>query len=177
MANKCNVAFDYLSEHNGEYWYKCTTCGKSDWFSRSVKPDPNQPIKGCSGQPAFDATMLKVGDMFYSIKERNQAFHRSKIHKKIDGQDWFRYTLPLRTYELVTHKVLGILRKDLEGQWRPGDPDWDLETEYFVQIQDETHVGNTTTYLDEEDQYYLDKDQALAQIEILRAQAREMDKS
>jgi hypothetical protein len=125
----------------------------------------------------FDTTMLKVGDVFYSIKERNQAFHRSKIHKKIDGQDWFRYTLPLRTYELVTHKVLGILRKDLEGQWQPGDPDWDLDTEFFIQKEDATHVGTSTAYLDEEDQYYLDKDQALAQIEILKAQAREMDKS
>ena len=175
MANMCNVVFDHLSDHNGEYWYECTTCGKRDWFSRFVKPDPNQPIKGCSGQPAFDKAMLKVGDVFYSVKERNQAFHRKKIHQVIDGEDWFRYDIPLHTYEIVTYKVLGILRKELDGQWKPGAHDWDLETEFFVQIETATHVGNTTTYLDEEDQYYLDKDQALAQIEIFEAQAREKD--
>lgn len=176
MANKCNVIFDYSSPHNGEYWYKCTTCGASDWVARYDKFERNEPIKGCTGVPKFNLKILKVGDVFYSIKERNQAFERKKIHQVIDGQDWFRYDRPIRTYELVTYKVLGILRKELEGQWKLGDPDWDLETEFFVQRENATHVGNTTTYLDEEDQYYLDKDQALAQIEILEAQARETDK-
>lgn len=23
----CNVEFDFLSPHNGEYWYKCSVCG------------------------------------------------------------------------------------------------------------------------------------------------------
>lgn len=25
--------FDGLSLHNGEYWYKCKKCGKSDWIT------------------------------------------------------------------------------------------------------------------------------------------------
>jgi len=44
---QCNVAFDFLSPHNGEYWYKCTTCGAKDWFARYDLPSSNEPIKGC----------------------------------------------------------------------------------------------------------------------------------
>ena len=29
----------------------------------------------------FDSEKLKVGDVFYSVKEHNQFFHRKKIHK------------------------------------------------------------------------------------------------
>ena len=124
----------------------------------------------------INKTKIKVGDEFFGIKERNQAFHRSKIHKEIDGQDWFRYTTPLRTYEVVEYKVLGILRPQLEGRWKPGDPDWDLDTEFYVQMLDDTHVQAVTTYLDGEEQYYVDKDECLKYIEVLEAEAREMDK-
>jgi hypothetical protein len=30
---KHNIVEDGLSPHNGEYWYKCTKCGKSDWIA------------------------------------------------------------------------------------------------------------------------------------------------
>ena len=56
----------------------------------------------------FDPEKLKVGDVFYSVKERNQAFARKKIYQEIDEYRWFRYDRPLRTYEIVTYKVLGI---------------------------------------------------------------------
>lgn len=123
----------------------------------------------------FDPEKLKIGDVFYSIKERNQAFHRDKIHKEIDGQDWFRYTTPLRTYEIVEYKVLGILRPQLEGRWKHGDPDWDLETEFFVQTVDEIHFRTLTTFLDGEEQYYMTREEAQEQIKIFEAEAREMD--
>ena len=125
----------------------------------------------------FDPKKLKVGDVFYSVKERNQSFHRKKIHQEIDGQDWFRYDRPLRTYEIETYKVLGIIRKELEGQWKLGDPEWDLETEFFIQRQDETHVRNVVIFLDEEDKYYIDKEEALEYIKTLEINAKEMDKT
>jgi hypothetical protein len=28
-----NIVDNGLSPHNGEYWYKCTKCGKSDWIA------------------------------------------------------------------------------------------------------------------------------------------------
>jgi cytidylate kinase len=90
----------------------------------------------------FNPENLKIGDKFYSVKERNQSFRRKKIYKEIDGEDWFKYDMPLRTYEIATWEVVGILRKHLEGRWKH-DPDGvDTATEYFVRYTDETHVGN-----------------------------------
>lgn len=119
---------------------------------------------------------LKVGDNFYSVKERNTAFHRKKIHKEIDGEDWFKYDIPLRTYEIVDWEVLGILRKELEGKWKH-DPDGvDLMTEYFVRFMDETHVGTTVKdFYDGEDKYFVDMEEALVYKSKLEAEAREMD--
>lgn len=125
----------------------------------------------------FDPEKLKVGDVFYGVKERNLAFHRKKIHQEIDGQDWFRYDRPLRSYELVTFKVLGILRKELEGQWKY-DEDYDLKNEYFLESMNATHVQRYTDSFDEDadDDYFVDKQAALDYIKILEAQAKELDK-
>lgn len=126
----------------------------------------------------FDPSKLKVGDVFYGIQERNAAFHRKKIHQVIDGQDWFRYDRPLNTYELVTFKVLGILRKKLEGKWKY-DEDTDLETEYFLESMNATHVQRYTDFLDSDagDDYFVDKQKALDYIKILEAQTKELDKT
>lgn len=123
----------------------------------------------------FDPEKLKVGDVFYSIKERNQAA-RKKIHQEIDGEDWFRYDRPLRTYEVVTYEVLGILRKELEGRWKHDPEGGDLQTEFFVSYQDETHMGNRVMdFYEDTYKFYLDKDECLKYIEVLEAEAREMD--
>lgn len=126
----------------------------------------------------FDPKNLRVGDVFYGIQEHNQSFRRKKIHREIDGEDWFRYDQPLRTYELVTLKVLGILRKELEGDWEY-DEDSDLETEYFLESTNDTHVQRYTDFLDEDarDDYFVDKSSALDYIKILEAQAKELDKT
>jgi hypothetical protein len=121
----------------------------------------------------FDSEKLKVDDVFYSVKERNQAFHRKKIHKEIDGEDWFKYDMPLRTYEIVTYTVLGILRKELEGQWKHDPGGYDLQTDFYVRYQDETHVG--THEMDFYGKYFLDKDEALVYKSELEVEARELD--
>jgi len=79
----------------------------------------------------FNPEKLKVGDVFYSVKERNQAFNRKKIQMELDGVDWFRYDRPLRTYEIVKHKVLGIIRKELEGEWPKGEI-FELQTGFNI---------------------------------------------
>ena len=125
----------------------------------------------------FDHKKLKVGDVFYSIKEHNQAFNRAKIQMELDGVDWFRYDKPLRTYELETYDVLGILRKELEGKW---DDEFPEVAEYYVQYKDENRVSryviDFVEYLMTEKHYFVDKDEALRYIETLEAEAREMDK-
>ena len=44
-----NIIPDGLSSHNGEYWYKCTKCGKSDWIASYGKKSQlnfyNQPCE------------------------------------------------------------------------------------------------------------------------------------
>jgi hypothetical protein len=45
----CNVLFDFHSPHNNEYWFKCTTCGATDWFSHydQNNVEEDRPIRGC----------------------------------------------------------------------------------------------------------------------------------
>jgi len=123
----------------------------------------------------FDPENLKVGDVFYSVKERNQAFNRKKIQMELDGVDWFRYDRPLRTYEIVTHKVLGILRKQLEGDWTFGES-VELETGFVVCSQDETHVRTSEFYFDENKKYFVDIDEAMVYKETMEQEAKELDK-
>jgi hypothetical protein len=123
----------------------------------------------------FNPENLKVGDVFYSVKERNTSFHRKKIHREIDGEDWFKYDLPLRTYEIVTHEVLGILRKELEGDWTFGES-VELETGFVIRSQDETHVRASEFYFDENKKCFVDMDEALVYKSELETEAREMDK-
>lgn len=96
----------------------------------------------------------------------------------MDGEDWFKYDRPLRSYELVTFEVLGILRKELEGKWKY-DEDTDLETEYYLESMNATHVQRYTDFLDDEagDDYFIDKQLALDYIKILESQAKELDQT
>lgn len=122
----------------------------------------------------FDSESLKVGDIFYSVKERNQAFARKKIHREIDGEDWFRYDRPIRTYQLVTHTVLGILRKRLEGDWTFGES-VELETGFVIRTEDETQVHVSEYYFTDSRKYFVDKDQALIYKEHKEQEAKELD--
>jgi len=123
----------------------------------------------------FDKEKLKVGDVFYSVKERNQAFNRAKIQMELDGVDWFRYDRPLRTYEIATYTVLGILRKELEGQWKHDPGGYDLQTDFFVRYQDETHVdAHEMDFYGGERKYFLDKDEALVYKSELEAEVKEL---
>jgi hypothetical protein len=125
----------------------------------------------------FDSEKLQVGDVFYSVKERNTSFHRKKIHRDIDGEDWFKYNMPLRTYEIVTWKVLGILRKELEGKWRHDPDSVDLATEYHVRYQDETHAGNHVKDFYDDDKYFVDIDEAMVYLKSKELEAKELDKT
>jgi hypothetical protein len=43
--------FDGLSRHNGEYWYKCTKCGASDWIASYGTQDQLMPKKCKPSKP------------------------------------------------------------------------------------------------------------------------------
>jgi len=124
----------------------------------------------------FDETKLKIGDVFYEIHEHINTFKNRKEHRVIDGEDWFKYTMPIRTYTLSTLKVVGILRKELEGEWTDLEKS-DLYTQYYVEYDYKNSTQRITMdFYDNLDTYYFDKNEALARIEILDAAAREMDK-
>ena len=123
----------------------------------------------------FNSENLKVGDKFYSVKERNQAFHRKKIHQEINGEDWFKYDTPLRTYKIITWTVLGIIRKELEGQWMH-DPDGiNTANEYCIRYMDEKHVGTTIEDFYNDRNYFVDKAEAVEYKEYMELKAKEMD--
>lgn len=42
---KHNWKYDGLSFHNGEYWYKCTKCGATDWIASYGTEDQLRPKK------------------------------------------------------------------------------------------------------------------------------------
>jgi len=125
----------------------------------------------------IDYTDLKLNDKFYGVKERNNSFHRKKIHRIIDGEDWFKYDTPIRTYEVVEYKILGILRKELEGQWME-DEQYELETQFCIRSLDETHMKNFTIMDNnwfENEHFFHHRSEAKEMIKILEEKAREMD--
>jgi hypothetical protein len=123
----------------------------------------------------FDPEKLKVGDVFYSVEERNTVFHRKKIHQEIDGENWFKYDTPLRTYKIKTWTVLGIIRKELEGQWEHDPFGIDTDNEYCVSYMDETHLGTTVEDFHDSRNYFVDVRAAVAYKEYMEAEARELD--
>lgn len=123
---------------------------------------------------------LKLGDKFYKINVKSSFFHRKKIHKKIDGEDWFRYDIPLREYEIITYTVMGILRKNIEGEWKYGN-EYDLNTEIYVHCDYEN--GNTNSHIfrfhqeiDDYANFFTDKNEAIARIKKLEKEDIELDK-
>lgn len=126
----------------------------------------------------LDVSKFKIGDVFYGVAKSNNAFFRKKIHREIDGEDWFKYDKPLVTYKIVTYTVLGILTKHLEGQWEENS-DYELLTEIFVRSESaENDVEKYTMYTNDMDSknYFLDKEEAAAYIEEMMEKTRELDR-
>lgn len=125
----------------------------------------------------LDVTKFKVGDVFYGVKESNNAFHRKKIHRTINGEDWFKYSAPLVTYSVITYRVLGILTKHLNGEWE-SNSDCDFLTEIYVSSDDGASTQKYTMYVDDMDseKYFLDKGNAKRYIDQKIAFNKEIDK-
>jgi hypothetical protein len=122
----------------------------------------------------IDPNLLKVGDVFYKIKEQNNGFFRNKIRQEIDGVEWFRYDKPVYTYNIVECFVLGILEKNLKGTWDP-DEKYELETCYY--IEDDTQRYTYGFYeLSNDQNIFLDKSEALLYKETMELKAKEIDR-
>lgn len=50
MSKEHKWVSDGLSSHNGEYWYKCIECGKTDWIASYGTMDQLDNGEPCEGQ-------------------------------------------------------------------------------------------------------------------------------
>jgi hypothetical protein len=79
----CNIVFDFHSPHNNEYWYRCTYCDASDWFSYYDKPAHDGPIIGCkANDPEHNYKVQQLKDLQNSTKQQllQQILHyRTRI--------------------------------------------------------------------------------------------------
>lgn len=125
----------------------------------------------------FNPEHLKVGDIFYAVEETNNALFRKKIHKVIDGENWFKYTAPLHSHYLKEYLILGIMQKSLIGVWDKNEF-CQMEDDYYVQVTTPTGVSSYVTPLDTTDgaKFFLDKNEALEYIKTLEAKSLEIDK-
>ena len=125
----------------------------------------------------LDVTKFKVGSVFYGVRNTINAYHRKKIYREIDGEQWFKYDLPLASYSIVTYTVIGILNKTLEGEWEPHS-DYELCREIYVSLETDGKTEKYTMYTDdiEAEKYFLDKAEALAYIDTMHEKDREIDR-
>ena len=122
----------------------------------------------------FDKEKLKVGDVFYCVKEKNLALTRKKIYRVIDGEDWFKYDNPLREYQIEKITILGIIRKSLEGQY-DSLFDYELEPEFFVEYVTPRQTIRDDFYFNEDEEYFISETEAEVYKSELEEQVREMD--
>ena len=125
-----------------------------------------------------DPNTLKVGDVFYTVKEKSNMLARKKIHQEIDGEIWFKYDRPTRSYEIVSYRIVGIIRKELEGEWSDNFADrMDLDTQFYVirEIEGEHRHYTEFYFHDEYHLFYMDKNEALERKALLGKIAIEMD--
>lgn len=125
----------------------------------------------------IDPNLLKVGDIYYEVRETNKGFFRKKIIQEIDGVEWFRYDKPVFTYDVIECAVKGILEKKLEGDWDPDDEyydEYELENKYY--IEDITQRYITDLYELSKENVFIDKAEALVYKETMELKAKEIDR-
>ena len=127
----------------------------------------------------MDLNKLKVGDVFYGVQEKNLVLHRGKIRTVIDGVEWFRYETPSKALELSEYKVLGILQKNLDGEWDDSAAPYDMETEFYIEkkvLPDGTYQKFVTDLLYGVVNHFIDKSEAEQYIQEKEAEIEEMDR-
>jgi hypothetical protein len=107
---------------------------------------------------------FSVGDKFYYVKEENLALTRKKISREIDGEIWYKYDKPPKSYYLVECEILGLISKQLNGKWNENEES-SLIDEIYVRFsrEKESKVWFETTFIDFFDDYkiFSNKDDAM----------------
>lgn len=121
----------------------------------------------------IDPSNLKVGDVFFEVRESNNAISRNKIRQEIDGVEWFRYDKPVFAYKIVECIVLGILEKNLKGTWDP-DEEYELESGYYIEDNAQRYTYGFYD-LSCDQNIFIDKSEALLYKETMELKARGLD--
>lgn len=123
----------------------------------------------------LDVNALSVGSIFYGVKTESNAFHRKKIYREIDGEQWFKYDKPPMSHNIVTYTVIGVLEKTLSGEWELGS-EYELDKEIFVVSEIDGKTNKYTMFVNDvdSDKCFLDKEEAMTYIESLYKKDKEV---
>jgi len=121
---------------------------------------------------------ISVGDKFYYVKEENLMLTRKKIVREIDGEIWYKYDSPPKSYDLIEVQILGLISKHLNGQWDENEES-SLIDEMFVKFnyEKDNRVRCDTLYIDFFDDYkiFLNKNEAIEYKLQLEKELKEQD--
>jgi len=86
-ALKHDWKFEYCHPHNGEYWYKCSICGASDWianYGTVDQLDPKECKPAANKQPWSNVTRE---DVCIWVQDSDGSWHTAcnKTWEFIDG--------------------------------------------------------------------------------------------
>ena len=70
---------------------------------------------------------LTIGDKFWIVNSDNNAFSRQKIIQIIDGEEWYRYDMPLESHTVFEVEVNAIVETLIEGTSRYEEGDMFIE--------------------------------------------------
>jgi len=134
----------------------------------------------------FDANRLKVGDTFYTVRTKYNIGKNRKETRTIDGEQWFKYVIPIREHSLITNEVVGMITKKLDGKLMDSignmevlDP-YTLATEFCIKVIGDPEPHNISYdqfIVDEQMNIFLDKDAAECYIKEQDDITREMDRT
>jgi hypothetical protein len=134
----------------------------------------------------FDANRLKVGDIFYTVRTKYNVGKNRKETRTIDGEEWFKYVIPIREYSLITNEVVGIITKKLDGRLMDSIGNMEvidrytLATEFCIKVIGDPEPHNISYdqfIVDEQMNIFLDKDAAECYIKEQDDITREMDRT
>ena len=79
-----------------------------------------------------------IGEIYYVVEETLNSFRKKKLFcTDSEGNQWYRYDKPNRSYEIKKYEVVGKLEKILSGDFDRTDIMFtDTDTEYFVRNED-----------------------------------------
>jgi hypothetical protein len=109
----------------------------------------------------IDFETLPIDTVFYHVCKKGNTFTKNRYtFVDEEGNTWHRYDKPVFEYVILEYKLIGRLKKVLEGQW---DTEYELDTEYLVDTQS---IGVEEFFPDEKEFYTFDRAEAEAMAEI-----------